>query len=257
MRLIVTRPEPDATLTARVLIRLGHEAILSPMLDIVSDPRAALPREEPQAVLVTSGNAVRALAGHRERERLNASPLLAVGDATALQAKRAGFADVRSAGGALDDLVRLVETTLAPGGGPLLYAAGETRSGDLAGRLAALGFMVETVVTYRAEPRARLAGVAETALGARAADGVLLYSRRSAAAFALALRAAGLAPLDAGVICYCLSEAVAEPVAAVAGGPVLIAARPDQIGLFALIEVESARRRGGPPTGDLTGDAPA
>ena len=32
MRLIVTRPEPDDDRTGRALIRLGHEAILSPMI---------------------------------------------------------------------------------------------------------------------------------------------------------------------------------------------------------------------------------
>ena len=57
------------------------------------------------------------------------------------------------------------------------------------------GFDVETAIVYRAEPRARLAKVAEAALKDGTADGVLLYSRRSAAAFALALRAGGLAPL--------------------------------------------------------------
>ena len=44
MRLIVTRPEPDASRTAEALIRLGHVAILSPMLDIVTPvPGATLP----------------------------------------------------------------------------------------------------------------------------------------------------------------------------------------------------------------------
>ncbi len=210
MRLIVTRPEPDDMRTGRALIRLGHEAILSPMLDIVLDAKAAIPKRPYQAVLVTSGNAVRALAGRAVRPTPVDTPLLAVGDQTALLAKRSGFAAARSAGGALDDLAALVERELSPAEGPLLYAAGEERSGDLAARLAEHGFDVETVVVYRAEARKEIANVAKDALKAGAVDGVLFYSQRSAAAFALALRAANLAPLAQGVTCFCLSTATAE-----------------------------------------------
>ena len=140
MQLIVTRPEPDATRTARALIRLGHEAILSPMLDIVTDRNAKIPTRSYQAVLVTSSNAVRALAARPVRPVTVEVPLLAVGDQTALEAKRAGFRAARSAGGALDDLVALVGAELSPAAGPLLYAAGEEQAGDLAGRLEERGF---------------------------------------------------------------------------------------------------------------------
>ena len=100
------------------------------------------------------------------------------------------------------------------------------------------GFDVETAILYRAEPRLRLAQVAETALKERTVDGVLLYSRRSAAAFALALRAAGLAPLPPDVTCFCISDSTAEAVSRVTTGRVRIAAKPDQLALFATIEAE-------------------
>lgn len=239
MRLIVTRPEPDDRRTARALMRLGHEVILSPMLDVVIDAEAPIPPREYQAVLVTSSNSVRALAGRAERPVPADTPLLAVGDQTALEARRSGFSAARSAGGALDDLVALAARELSPDGGPLLYVAGEERTGDLAVRLSASGFEVQTAALYRTEPRARLAKVAEASLRESTVDGVLLYSRRSAAAFALALRAGGLAPLAGDVACFCLSEACAEPLPAVTTGPIRIADRPDQLSLFALIEAKT------------------
>ena len=235
MRLIVTRPEPDATRTAQALIRLGHTAILSPALDIVLLPRAEIPVRAWQAVLVTSANALRALIARPVRPTPVDVPLLTVGDQTALEAKRGGFAAVRSAGGALADLVALAKSELDPGAGPLLYAAGEARAGDLADALEGLGFEVETAAVYRAEPVPRLAEVARAALSEGAVDGVLAHSRRSAAAFALALRTAGLAPLGPGVTIYALSEAAAAPLRGVASGAVRVAARPDQIALFAEI----------------------
>ena len=249
MRLIVTRPEPDCSRTARALIRLGHQAILSPALDIVTDPAAKIPVRPYQAVLVTSSNAVRALASRPVRPVAVDVPLLAVGDQTALEAKRSGFGAARSAGGALDDLVALATAELSPHGGPLLYAAGAEQAGDLAGRLTSEGFDVETAILYRAEPRPRLAQVAEMALRDNSADGVLLYSRRSAAAFALALRTAGLAPLAPGVACFCISESTAEAISRVAGGKVLVAGKPDQLALFAMIEAEDAARRGAGQSG--------
>jgi uroporphyrinogen-III synthase len=242
MRLIVTRPEPDDDRTARALIRLGHEAILSPMLDVVIDAKAKIPARSYQAILVTSSSAVRAIAGRAVRPVSAEVPLLAVGDHTALEAKRSGFPVTRSAGGALDDLVARVRAELSPATGPLLYAAGEEQAGDLAGQLREHGFDVETAILYRTEPRARLAKVAEAALRAGEVDGVLLYSRRSAAAFALGLRAGDLAPLSRNVTCFCLSARCAEPLAKVTQGNVRVAEKPDQLALFALIEVEERVR---------------
>ena len=137
MRLIVTRPEPDCSRTARALIRLGHAGILSPMLDIIANANVRIPVRPYQAVLVTSSNGVRALAARPVRPVSVEVPLFAVGDQTALEAKRAGFSMARSAGAALDGLLSLAAAELSPDAGPLLYAAGEEQSGDLAGRLAA------------------------------------------------------------------------------------------------------------------------
>jgi uroporphyrinogen-III synthase len=239
MRLIVTRPEPDDDRSARVLIRLGHEAILCPMLDIVSDPKAPIPRGPLQAVVVTSSNAVRALAARADDAVPRTLPLFAVGDQTALEAKRAAFTRARSAGGNLDDLVALLVAELQADAGPLLYAAGEVQAGDLAKRMQEHGFTVETSIVYRAEPRTHLSGVASDAIKSDSVDGVLLYSQRSAQAFAAALQAAGLAPLSEKVTLYCLSAAVAEPLGEVAAGKVLVAEAPNQISLFALIEEET------------------
>jgi uroporphyrinogen-III synthase len=215
------------------------------MLDVRLDPAVPLPDGPFQAVLATSSNAIRALALHAERARLLPLPLFAVGDVTALTAKRAGFTQARSAGGALDDLVERVESELRPGDGTLLYAAGTEQAGDLAGALRASGFDVATAIVYEAQVQARLSNAAADALQRAAVDGVLLYSPRSAAAFALALRAEALAPLSAQIVCFCLSAAVAEPLAAVVSGPIAIAERPDQISLFAAIErAERARLAG-------------
>ena len=245
MRLVLTRPEPDASRTARALKALGHSVILSPALTIRPAQNLRLPVRPFQAVLLTSGNAVRALAGRADADRLRSLPTFTVGDQTAVEAKRAGFAAPRSAGGSAEDLIALVADALDPRAGPLFYAAGQEVSVDLAGRLGEFGFDVESRVLYHAEAERRLAPDAVEALKAGTVDGILLYSRRSASAFALAARADRLAPLSASVACYCLSDAVAEPLRPIAEGPIRIAACPDQPSLFALVEADE--KRGGTP----------
>ena len=66
--------------------------------------------------------------------------------------------------------------------------------------------------------------------------------KRSAEAFAEALRADCLTPLAPDVVLFCLSDAAAEPMAGLTKGEVAIAAEPNQISLFALIEAAAEKR---------------
>jgi uroporphyrinogen-III synthase len=236
MRLLVTRPDPEGERTARALEKLGHHVTISAALDIRYLIDAPFVAGKPQAILVTSVNAVRALERHAKKRDLLACPVLAVGDRTAVEAKRAGFASAVSAQGALDDLCALVKESCTPAGGTLLYAAGADQAGDLAGQLGRDGFAVETMTVYRAEKVRDLTDAARRALHENEIDGVLFYSARSAAAFGEQLKQAGLAPLGSHVTCYCLSQAVAEAAGGLTSGPLKIAETPDQLALFALIE---------------------
>ncbi len=237
MRLLVTRPDMDAEQTARALEKLGHDAIISPALQIRYLIDAPITVRTPQAILVTSVNAVRALKRHKEGKAMSACPVLAVGDRTAVEAKRAGFAAAFSAAGNVGDLHDLVLQHCRPDGGVLLYATGADQAGDLATRLDEAEFLTETVVLYRAEPAGGLSPAAGRALSEGAVDGVLFYSARSARAFGEQLARAGLAPLSASVCCYCLSDAVAEQVRGFTSGPVRVAASPNHLALFALLDV--------------------
>src|SRR4029078_10623456 len=62
----------------------------------------------------------------------------------------------------------------SPAAGPVLYLSGLDTASDFAGHLERSGFAVERVIVYEARPAARLAA------DAARAEGVLLYSPRSA-----------------------------------------------------------------------------
>lgn len=231
MRLLVTRPAADAARTAAALRARGHEPILAPLLDVEIMSDADLGAGPWSAILVTSANAVRAVAGHKRRDELRGIAVFTVGDRSAQAMRDAGFTTVTSAAGNVTDLARLVVARLTPPA-RLLYLAGEERSGDLGSLLRARNFAVDTVLVYRAVINETRHARAAFAAGI---DGVLHFSRRSAEAYLAAARDTGL--LDYAVknpIHYCLSARVAEPLQLAGAARLHIAARADEAALLDL-----------------------
>jgi uroporphyrinogen-III synthase len=233
LRLLVTRPEPDAQRTAVALRARGHDVLLMPMLrveridaDFGVGPWAA--------VLMTSANAVRAIAGHREFGTLSALPTLVVGERTRAAADAAGFADVSSANGDAEALARLVVARLSPGPIPLLYLAGEQRTADFEAALRSHLFSVRTVAVYRTVAATEFSQTIKDALAAGEIDGVLHFSRRSAEAFVAAAVATGALGNTLTMRHYCLSAQVATALANKAIR-VEVAAHPSEAALLALV----------------------
>lgn len=233
MRLLVTRPEPDATRTAQALRARGHEVMAVPVL--TTQPVAADFAGSYDAVLLTSANAARALTDHPRAGELTQLPCLTVGERSADAAHAAGFAEVASADGAFDDLVRMVAARFAKRSGKFLYLAGEDRVGDLAGALEQHGLAVETVVIYRTVAVERLPAELTLALAASRLDGVLHYSPRSAATLIRLGEEAGMLHELLRLAHYCMSEAVARTVRDAGATRIDIAAHPDESALIALL----------------------
>jgi uroporphyrinogen-III synthase len=233
VRLLVTRPEPDGARTAAALRARGHAVLPAPLLRVeaidcdIADAAYG-------AVVMTSANAARAVASHPRLAALAALPAFAVGRRTADAARGAGFRDVRSAGGDKADLLALLRAQYPGRRGPLLYLAGEDRAGEL--DLAAAGVPVVTAVVYRAVAVERLPDAVAAALGSGDIDGVLHFSRRSADAYLACAGRAGVLQRALAPLHFCLSAAVAEPLAAVgAAAAVRIAPRPDEAAMIELV----------------------
>jgi len=244
VRLLVTRPQPEAERTAAALRARGHEAIVAPLLHIEVAADADLGDGPWAAILVTSANAAGAIAAHARCESLRALPVFVVGERSAAAMRAVGFAEVASADGDAGELAALVAARLTPGA-PLLYLAGADRSGDLVGALSARGFAVHAVVVYRAVAAAALPRSAAEALGG-GLDGVLHFSRRSAEAYLDTARNAGLLAraLD-GPVHFCMSARVADPLAQAGAGDIRTAPRPTEDTLIGLIPPSEPRRERG------------
>jgi len=202
MKIIVTRPAPDAAPFAAMLREAGVEPVLSPVMEIVRKPGPAPTGYD--AVAFTSANGARAFA---EASDDRAVPVFAVGAATADEARALGFADVRVADGDVEALARLIGS-VAPK--RTLHVAGADRAGDLVALLAAQGLSAERVTFYEARPIPGMTDAARAAFVEGA--GVALFSPRSAVLFKAQAAAAGFTPPFLATA-WCLSEAVADAAA--------------------------------------------
>lgn len=241
MAILVTRPEPDNTATVAALRAIGQVALSAPMLRFEAVALQDDPDASYGAVIVTSANALRAIATQAGLRSLLDLPLFAVGDKTADAAREAGFKKVISADGdaaALRDLIASKKGTAKrlKAGDPLLYLAGADLARDLAGELGARGFTVVTQTTYRMAPIVSLAPDIAEAFSAGTISAVLHYSRRSARAFIEATRAAGVEISALALPQCCLSDAVATILRDAGASQVKVALTPDEAALFDLLD---------------------
>ena len=123
MRLLVIRPQPGADATAQRIRLAGHEAVVMPLFAVQPVEWDYPSPDQYDALLLTSGNAVRA-AG-QGLEGLRSLPVLAVGTATARAASEFDLAITATGNSGVDDLLR---TARQLGYRRLLWLAGEDRT---------------------------------------------------------------------------------------------------------------------------------
>ncbi len=235
MRLLLTRPLLEAERTATALRAMGHEPVIAPVLTIETIADAPIGAGPYAAVLMTSGNAARAIADHPRLASLLALECFAVGGPTAAAARQAGFANVHVAGGDGEDLARLVGEQLRVRDRPLLYLAGNDRARDMAAELAPHGLTLELSVVYRAVATHRFPADIESALRAGAIDGVMHYSWRSTAIFVDCVRKADAEAQAARLMHFCLSARASEPLAGINAKSIVVAQNRDDAAMLALV----------------------
>lgn len=235
MRLLVTRPEEDAGPLIAVLEAQGHQVLHAPMLTIRYLHDAVIPARDWAGLVFTSANGVRALLGHGIFSSVRHLPVFTVGEASATEARAAGFAEVTSADGDVTALASLIAKHHAPERRPILHVAGSVIAGDLAGDLGQRGFEVHRAVLYGSERVVGLPEPVTAAFKAGTLHGALFFSPRTAIAFREAVLKAGVQDALATVTGFCLSDAVARALEGLSFDRVLVASRPEQASLLSLI----------------------
>jgi uroporphyrinogen-III synthase len=191
-RVLVLRPEPGASTTARRARERGLDPIALPLFEVEPVDWQAAEASGFDGLLITSANAVRH-AGEG-LHALRGLPVYAVGSATAEIARDAGF-DVASAGDSgVERLLGSIEPELK-----LLHLAGEDRKA-----LAGARQEIRTITVYRSRAK-------DVSLRAAAGGVALIHSPRAGRRFADLVEASDL---DKGTIAI---AAISQEAADAAG----------------------------------------
>ncbi|MDE0538078.1 MAG: uroporphyrinogen-III synthase [Rhodospirillales bacterium] len=252
MRVLVTRPREDAAGLAEALTALGCEAVLEPLFHVEFLDTAALDLSGVHALLLTSANGARALA---RRDVSRELPVYAIGDATASAAGEAGFQQVHSADGGVDQLAELVKDRMPRDAGILLHVTGSEVAGDLGGTLESAGYGYRRAVLYRAVPVKGLTAATVAALKDGDIDAVVFYSPRSAETCIELMRKARVVRAARELDALCLSAAVGEAASELTWRDVRVAPRPNQESLLSLIGPAGAPPPADAPPPVTEGDA--
>lgn len=233
MHLLITRPEPDASEMREVLVREGHSADVSPLLDIVLQEPPQEAFDGIGGLVVTSRNGLRAITGSQALPRLLDLPLFVVGSGTERAARQLGFKSVTLGPAAAKDLVpvileawpRLAREAGAEGR-PLLHVSGDKLSFDLAPPLAAAGIALRRSIVYRSELASSLSPAALDGLARRRYDAVVLMSPATAETYLHIVEVNGLSEAALHPTYLCLSSAIAACLSPLGSLRTRVAARP-------------------------------
>ncbi len=237
MKLIVTRPEPAASMTAEKLRALGHEVAVSPVLEIVAT-ETKMPNHDFSMIIITSTNALRVLEKQGFEQSLLDIPIYVVGGKTAQKASGLGFRNVQSAAGNAKNLVELIKSrppSSQPSQKPALYICGKHSTSEFTDDLSNIGLNIRTWINYKANLVDQLTNNSIDFLNSGDPVGILLYSARSARQFSnLVNRHKNNYALE-NIKIFLLSGAIKKALPKNLKKAVRIAQKPDENSLFALI----------------------
>ena len=232
-RVLVTRPQPDAALTAAKLEAAGYQPVCLPVSETVATG-TSLPQGNFDAVAVTSANALR----HIEPELLapyRHLQLYAVGEKTASVAKECGFQTIYAGDGWGLHLGRHVAAEM-PAVSQVLYLTGKIRRPDFEAQLSAAGIQLSVAETYDTRPVAYSDAELNRIAGAGDAEVILLYSAVAARQFVALDKQAQGAFIKGAKYIFCLSRRIAAELPENCSRQVRISETPDEDALLRLLE---------------------
>ncbi len=234
MRLLVTRPEPEASAFAVELRELGHEPVLQPLIEfrvLDFDPE---PLGAAEVLIITSVASLRALQERGVINDLLRKPLYCVGEQTANRALAAGFETVLETAQTGEELAGKI---IASGRreAPLVHIMGEHMAFDIVGVLALEGFSVESVTVYSMDACPEFSPAIDAMLKAGDVDGVILMSPRTAEIYVSLCHRHGIADCAKSPLYFCLSKNVAAKLASLEPDHMRVPAKPNRKALLELL----------------------
>ena len=168
----ITRTQPGACQTAKRARALGLTPIIAPLLNITATAHSSAAPNAGEALAFTSANGVRAFASLSDNRDFK---VYCVGRATAEQARAIGFENIKSADGAVDDLVALLRKDNIT---HIVHYSGVHVAGDLVGALMVSGVKARREIIYGTQSVAVIPNAAKSVI--EQGGYVLLHSPKAA-----------------------------------------------------------------------------
>lgn len=221
---LVTRPQPVADEFAEKLRREGYNAYVAPMMEYVGLEADPGDLSVYQAIVFTSAQAVQFFAPRVADRNL---AVLAVGDATAAAARKAGFEKVFSARGSSEDVAELIKSkTPELELKKVLHPCSDDTADDIGAAVTSLGVDVVQLPVYKAQFLDALPPEVQAALERGDIDVVTVFSTRTAENFVRLLLQKNLRGVSARLEAVCISPTVATMLKELPWRTVRIARQP-------------------------------
>lgn len=221
-RVLLMRSHSDALPLAQALRLKGVETVSHPLFE----PRfCSLPLlKNPQALLITSKNALRAIEAQENLKRIR---LYVVGDQTAKLAQDLGFSEVISASGASQELQELILSKACPENGVLYHLSGKVIKSDIVKILQNEGFKAERHIVYRLKDIDHLPKSLIDDFLHNQISHVMLFSSRTTRLFGALLRKYRIEKVTNLMTAVCFSQNIAQEAEQLSWGKIWISPRPN------------------------------
>lgn len=239
MRVLITRPAGDAQAAAAQLRGQGHDVLTSPLISIEKTPEQKLSLTATQAFIVTDGDGARALA---DTVGVRTFPVFCDSAGTAAELNRLGFQDARSADGDAPAIARLIERSLTPKLGGLVYACSTTAPINLSAMLGNMGFAARMSALYAVGRAEVLPRSIADALTSNALDAAVFFSAEEARAFAQLVQRADLDATTENLIAIVAAPVVAAPLTILKFARVISAPKSDAASVLAMVSDDLVRK---------------
>lgn len=204
-RVLLIRALEEAIPLAKELASRNIKSDLYPLFKARFLPFKPLTR--PQALLITSKNALRGIQSYAELKNI---PLYVVGDKTAELASSFGFSKILSASGTSRELIQLILSKADPQEGILWHLSGARVKVDIVGILQAAGFEAMRRIIYDMESATELPSSLVTKLQNQLISHILFFSPHTTHIFVNLLKRNNLEMATSQITALCLSESVAK-----------------------------------------------
>jgi uroporphyrinogen-III synthase len=235
---LITRPQPLAARTAAAVAALGYVPYLSALLKIEPIP-FKWPGGFFNGMVFTSATVFNLGFNFASASDI---PLYLVGRQTEAAAREAGFTVIRHVAPDVTALAAWLNSQTFEAPVSLLYYRGIHQAHDLAALLSpTIG--LQSVPVYDSHLQ-KLPETIIHRLRQREIQWIMLYSRRTSAALAAALKEMSDKSWCAGTSLLCLSSAVMAPLADLVWRDVTVAATPDEAAMLAGLQQGRFERDG-------------